>query len=227
MDFGKAFSFVFDDEDWIKKILVGGLLMLIPIIGGLVVLGWAVEITKRVIKGDAEVLPDWSDFGGYLTKGFLVFVVAFVFMLPVILIQGCSSLPYLYQNADETMVSIFTVISICVGCFTTLYSILAYLVLPAAIGRYAVTNVLGEAFKLGAIYKMVKENLGTYALVLLGGLVASLIASLGVIACAIGVLFTAVYSMAINGHLWGQAYKESIGSEAAPADPAEPLPTAS
>ena len=28
MDFGKAFSFVFEDEDWIKKIGVGGLISL-------------------------------------------------------------------------------------------------------------------------------------------------------------------------------------------------------
>jgi hypothetical protein len=228
MDFGKAFSFVFDDEDWVKKVLVGGLLILIPIIGGLVVLGWAVEITKRVIKGDTEVLPDWSDFGGYLTKGFLVFVIAFVFMLPVTLVSSCNAaVPFLFENADETLAWVFTAISVCFGCFTFLYSVLAYLILPAAIGRYAVTDKVGEAFKLGAIFKMVRDNLGTYALVLLGGLVASLVASLGVIACVIGVLFTAVYSMAINGHLWGQAYKESVKSAAPPADPAEPLPAAS
>jgi len=40
MDFGKAFSFVFEDEDWIKKIGVGGLISLIPVIGVFLVLGW-------------------------------------------------------------------------------------------------------------------------------------------------------------------------------------------
>lgn len=224
MDFGKAFTFVFDDEEWIKKIGIGGLLSLIPILGGFVVLGWAVEITKRVIKGEAEVLPDWSDFGGYLTKGFLAFLVAFVYLLPVILVQSCTSLPFLYENADETWTTIFTIVTICTSCFTALYSLLAYLVLPAAIGGYAATGELGAAFKLGGIFRMVKDNLGTYGLVLLGGIVASLVASLGTIACVIGVLFTLVYSLAINGHLWGQAYQVSAGS--ASAAPAEPLPAA-
>jgi hypothetical protein len=224
MDFGKAFTFVFDDEDWIKKIGVGGLLSLIPVIGVFVVLGWAVEVTKRVIKGDAEVLPDWSDFGGYLTRGFLVFLIAFVYLLPVILIQSCSSLQYLYPDANDTMYTIFTIVTICFGCFTALYSLAAYLVLPAAVGRYAATDELGAAFKLGEIFRMVKDNLGTYGLVLLGGIVASLVGSLGTIACVIGVLFTMVYSMAINGHLWGQAYLDS--SSASPAAPAEPLPVA-
>jgi hypothetical protein len=224
MDFGKAFSFVFEDEDWLKKIAVGGLLSLIPVIGIFVVLGWGVEITKRVINGDPEVLPDWSDFGGYLTRGFMVFLVAFIYLLPVILLQACSSLPYLYEAADETLLTIFTIVTVCFGCLTTIYSIGAYLLLPAAIARYAATGEVSAAFKLGEVFKMVKNNIGTYAMVLLGGIVASLVASLGVIACGIGVLFTSVYSFAINGHLWGQAYNVS-GSGTA-LDSAEPLPAA-
>ena len=224
MDFGKAFSFVFEDEDWVKKIVVGGLFSLIPVIGIFVVLGWGVEITKRVINGDAEVLPDWSDFGGYLSRGFLAFVIAFVFFLPVILIQACSSLPYLIEAADETLITIFTIVTVCFGCLTAIYSIAAYMVLPAAIARYAASGEVGAAFKLGEVFKMVKNNLGTYAMVLLGGILASMVASLGSIACVIGVLFTTVYSFAINGHLWGQAYNVS-GSGTA-IDSAEPVPAA-
>ncbi len=224
MDFGKAFTFVFDDEDWIKKIALGGLLSLIPVIGIFLVIGYGLEVTKRVIKGDAEVLPDWSDFGGYLTKGFLVFLIAFVYMLPVLLIQACSYIPFLFENTDDTLTVIFTIITICFGCFTFLYSLAAYLVLPAAVGRYAATDKLGEAFKLGAIFAMVKDNLGTYGMVLLGGIVASMVASLGSIACVIGVLFTMVYSMVVNGHLWGQAYNVSAGGDV--ASPAEALPAA-
>jgi hypothetical protein len=225
MEFGNAFTFVFDDEDWITKILVGGLLSLIPIIGWFLILGWGVEITKRVIRKDPELLPDWSDFGGYLTRGFLVFVVAFVFMLPVIVVQGCSSiLPLVFQEADETMSTVFIIVSACFGCFTFLYSIAAYLLLPAAIGKYAATDEFGAAFKIGDIFKMVRENIGTYFLVLLGGIVASLVSSLGIIACVIGVLFTTVYAMAVNGHLWGQAYNVSTSTE--PSAPEEPLPAA-
>ena len=224
MDFGKAFSFVFEDEDWIKKIGVGGLISLIPVIGIFLVLGWGVEVIKRVIRGEAEVLPDWSDFGGYLTRGFLVFLVAFVYMLPVILIQGCASLPFFFEAADETLVTIITIVNVCFGCLTTLYSIAAYLVLPAAIANYAATDEIGAAFKLGEIFKMVRDNIGTYAMVLLGGIVAGFISSLGTIACVIGVIFTMVYAMAINGHLWGQAYK--VSKSGAAADSSKPLPAA-
>ena len=33
MEFSKAFTFVFSDQSWIKKILILGLVSLIPIIG--------------------------------------------------------------------------------------------------------------------------------------------------------------------------------------------------
>jgi len=225
MDFGKAFSFVFEDEDWIKKIGVGGLISLIPIIGVFLVLGWGVEVIKRVIGDDAEILPDWIDFGGYLIRGFLVFLVVFVYLLPVILVQSCGSgLPFLTDSYNqEALTTAMWLVTACFTCLSVLYSIVAYLVLPAAIANYAATDDIGAAFKLGEIFKMVRDNIGTYAMVLLGGIVAGLIASLGTIACLIGVLFTSVYSFAVNGHLWGQAYKISKG---AVSDPKKPLPKA-
>ena len=52
MDFGSAFSFVFQDEDWIKKILLIAVISLIPIVGQIVALGFALEVMKRVINSD-------------------------------------------------------------------------------------------------------------------------------------------------------------------------------
>jgi hypothetical protein len=46
MEFGKAFSFPFEDQDWVKKLGIAGLLMIIPIIGWLAVAGWGIEMGK-------------------------------------------------------------------------------------------------------------------------------------------------------------------------------------
>jgi len=55
----------------------------------------------------------------------------------------------------------------------------------------------------------VQQNLGAYFIVLLGTIVAGLIAPIGLIACIIGVLLTYTYSMAVMGHLYGQAHLEA------------------
>lgn len=215
MDFGKAFSFVFDDEEWLKKIGVGGLIILIPIVGQLVLLGWMVEIVRRVVNGDPEPLPDWSDFGGYLGKGFKAFVIGFVYSLPLVLLNICISIPSAMATSggidEDVMITVVSVTSICFGCLSILYGLFVSVVLPGAIGKFAVTDELGAAFKFGDVIRMVRGNLGAYGLVFLGSLLMGIIAPLGLIACVIGVLFTYAFAMAFYGHLIGQAYRESTG----------------
>ena len=77
MEFGKSFTYVFEDDDWIVKILLAAVIAFIPIIGPLAVAGWGVEITKRAIRKDPEQLPDWGDFVNYLIKGLVVILIGF------------------------------------------------------------------------------------------------------------------------------------------------------
>lgn len=222
MDFGKAFSFVFDDEEWIQKILVGGLISLIPVVGQFVVVGWGFEVTKRVIEGSPEPLPDWSEFGEYLVNGFLVAVVGFVYSLPLILISGCSFsvFPFLGNGSEDAVAAFVSIVAVCISCFSGLYGILLGLVLPAAVGNYAAEGEFGAAFRFGKVFKLVRNNVGPYVIVLLGSLLSGLVASLGTIACVIGVLFTSAYALLVNGHLTGQAYLKA-GSPAAAVEEGE------
>mgnify|MGYP000452871902 CR=1 FL=1 len=56
MDIGSSFSYMFKDEDWIKKILIGAVLVLTGI-GGIAVSGWMLEIIRRV---EEMCLDDFS-----------------------------------------------------------------------------------------------------------------------------------------------------------------------
>jgi hypothetical protein len=216
MEFGKAFSFAFEDKDWIKKLGIGALLMIIPFIGWLVVAGWGIEITKRVIQHDPQPLPDWSDFGGYLVKGLQVFVIGLVYSLPIILVNICQQGVTLFgqqgDTTDETILMAVTVFAVCFGCVSFIYSIFLGFILPAALGNFAATGQMGAGFRFGEVFGLVRAAPVAYLLALLGGFVASLIASLGVILCVIGILFTAVYAYTINAHLYGQAYNEGMAA---------------
>ena len=214
MDFGKAFSFVFEDDDWLEKVLVAGLIMLIPVIGTMVVAGWGYEITRRIIHKEPVQLPDWSDFGTYLAKGFQVTVIGFVYALPLILMQACIQGAVVFgqnQAQDDTIMTVISIVSICFGFVTFLYAIFMGFVLPAAIGNFAAKGNLGAGFKFDEVFGLVKAAPGAYLLVLLGTVITSFVASIGVIACAIGVLFTSAYAAAINAHLQGQAYLVAKG----------------
>jgi hypothetical protein len=60
---------------------------------------------------------------------------------------------------------------------------------------------------------MVKDNIVTYLLILVGSIAAGFISSLGSIACVIGIFLTVPYGMAIMGHLYGQGYLEARNLE--------------
>jgi len=212
MDFGLAFSFPFQDEKWIEKILIAAVLSIIPIIGWFALLGWAVEIGRRVINGEEEILADWSDFGGMLTLGFKAWLVSLIFSIPLIVVWlpfGAATALFGSTSEDAAAVLI-SVISLCFICFAFAYSIALLFFIPASYGRLAASDgELGDALNLREIWNMIRSAPGAYLIVLLGYLVASFIASLGIIVCVIGMFVTGAYAAAVSGHLFGQAYRVS------------------
>jgi hypothetical protein len=215
MNIGKAFTFAFEDKDWLKKIGIAGLVMLIPLIGQITVGGWALEVMRRVITRESEVLPDWGAFGDYLVKGLKMFVIGLVYALPIILLSICANLPVMFlQNSnDDTVASAISLLATCIGCLSALYGIALWFLIPAAFANFVVTDQLGAAFRFSEVFGLVRAAPAAYLLALIGAFVASIVASLGLILCFIGVIFTAAWAYTIQGHLWGQAYNEAIAKK--------------
>ncbi len=224
MDIGKAFSFVFEDKNWVVKVLIGiavvvagfvSSCLLIPaILAGIMLSGYSLEITRRVIRGDADVLPAWDDWGQFLVDGLMVTIITVVYALPIIILGLCVGIPA-SLIADSRAVSLsageaYSVFaSSSVGCFGLLWAIVMSLLLPAAIGRFAAEGELASAFQLGEVFSLVRDNLGTYLLTAVMVLATGIMASLGLLLCFVGVLFTSVYAELVSGHLYGQAYLEA------------------
>jgi len=220
MDIGKAFSFVFEDENWIVKILIAAAILLagivfswvllIPLLLALVfVSGYSVEITRRVIRGNPEELPEWDDWGGMFGDGLKVWVIGVVYALPMIIAGICLGAPSALLAEDAEGLSAF--LGLIVGCFNFFWAIIMSITLPAAIAFYVDYEDLGAAFRFGEIFAFVRENLGTYLVTFVMSWVTQLIGSLGSIVCGVGWLVTGPYAWMVTGHLYGQAYLEGKG----------------
>ncbi len=212
MDIGKAFSFVLDDENWIVKVLVGGVLSLIPFVGPILVYGYGLEVMENVIQGRSRPLPEWDDWGGKLVKGIMYLVISFVYALPIVLLGICFGLLMAVLGAAEAEEAINVIGSlggVCFGGFALLYGILLTLALPPAIGRYLETGELGAAFRLGEVFALVRDNIGAWIIALVLSWLAGLIASLGIILCFVGVLFTAFWANLVMMYLWGDVYRQA------------------
>ncbi|MCK5053460.1 MAG: DUF4013 domain-containing protein, partial [Anaerolineales bacterium] len=203
MDFGLAFSFPFQDEEWVKKIVLTAVISLIPLIGQVALTGWLVELTRRVIRGDSEPMPDWADFGGILILGLKTVAIGFVYALPLIFI----SFPVAVIDAIfeyETASALYSIFILCFSCFAIIYGLALAFFLPAAVGELAASDNLGAAINPTNIIAHVRAAPSAYLLALLGTIVAGFLSGFGIILCFIGVIFTAVYASAVQGHLYGQ-----------------------
>jgi hypothetical protein len=213
MDFGRTFSFVFEDSDWFKKIGILALVSLIPVIGQFVLLGWGAEIIRRVVRGADVPLPD-LDFGAQLSDGFKLFIVCLVYSLPILIISlilGVVSGVAASALDSDTAGIIVSLSMLCLGLVIFVLSILMAFLIPAATANYAIKGNIGDGLRIGEVFGLVKNNFSAYLIVFLGMIVASFVSGLGSIACGIGVLLTTVYATAMMMHFYGQAYKKAVG----------------
>ncbi len=215
MDIGRAFTFVTEDRDWVKKVLLGGLISFIPLVGQLYMMGYALEVLSNILKGRELPLPEITeDVGGKIVKGVLLWVILLVYALPLILIAGCSSggavlFPQVTKDADVAgMLSM--VWSGCFGCLTLIYAILMALLAPFLWAIYADTGQFGDAFKLGEIFAMIKATIGqTIIVALISALAMSVAISVGVLICGVGQAFTTFYVLLVNSFLYASLYRQA------------------
>ncbi len=224
MDIGRSFTFVFEDKDWVAKLLiattillVGSLfafLLLIPLIAAAALLiGYSLEITRRVIHGHPQPLPEWDNWGGLLTDGLKGLVIALVYFLPLILLSLCLGVPTVLFNSDSS--SSFQAVGILLGLFTSCLDLLwiavVSLLLPVALGFYVAEGELRAAFSFGRVWAFFRDHISIYLITLLMSWVAAVIGDLGGFVCGLGWFVTTPYSWMVTGHLYGQAYLEAGG----------------
>jgi hypothetical protein len=95
MDIGRALTFFTEDERWIEKTAIGtGVLLLstllsfvlVGVVGFFIVMGYGVRLLQNVRDGVNPILPEWDQWGDDLSRGFKLFVVQFIWALPILLI---------------------------------------------------------------------------------------------------------------------------------------------
>jgi uncharacterized membrane protein len=215
MDIGRSFTFITEDEDWLKKILIGGLISLIPFVGQFYLMGYVLETLRNVLHGREIPLPDATeDFGDKLLKGLLLAVITFIYFLPITLISGCSGIASsVFADTLQESDAANTIVAAwggCFGCLSIVYGILVGLLLPYVWSKYAETGQFGDAFKLGDLFKLLRSNIGPTIVVMLVSWLASAVAGIaGTIACVIGLVFTMFYAQLVTAFLYGSLYRQA------------------
>ncbi len=231
MDFGKAFTFMFEDPRWKQKLGIGTLvglvgILLSPVLIGLVlliiVLGYSLDLVRNVVDGKVLPMPEWDDWSGFLVRGLKLTVAFLVWMLPLVLI----SIPLVIGaglsgdngNASSTGTAFGALFMVCSSCLIILWGLFVTLLSPAIYIRLAATGRLSAAFEIGKLWQLIRDNLGNIILAILlvwvAGLIAGIVASLGVLLLVCGIFITIPAAMLwqylVQAHLFGQIGRDTI-----------------
>jgi hypothetical protein len=192
----RAFSYFFKDPAWVSKLLIGAVMVLIPIIGWLILFGYAMRIMREVAAGSDQPLPEWTNFGGLITDGLKGWGISLIWAIPTIILNALAS------GTD----------SFSLRCIAWLVGSVEVMLFAAAIVPVAISGQFVDGLQFQQIINRVLANLGDYVIILVLGIALQIIAVVGIIACVVGVLATIAYATFVGAHLWAQAYRRSIGA---------------
>lgn len=211
IDFGRCFTFVTEDPEWIKKILIGGAFTLLSaiLVGIPFVLGYFGRTLRNLVDGVARPLPDWDDLGGLFGEGLKLAAVYLLHVLgafAAVAALGCvAMLPAMMagglgagheQGAASALGALSGLALVAVYGLTMLLSLMLAVYVPAALARAAMRGSIADGFAWRDNLAFIRANLGNYLLSLVIALVAGFAAQFGALLCCVG-----LFPAAFWGHL--------------------------
>ena len=232
MDVNKAFRFMFDDKQWISKLLIGAVMSVLSflIIPAFILQGYLVKIVRQVMDGNDSELPEWMDYGKLVRDGFFVTIGQLIWALPFILLMlivglVTGGLGSVVDSSGDMVAAATTGAGLLVACLVLL-TVIAFLFLtPALLIQYAREDEFGALFRFSEIFDIIRDHMADILIAFLVSVVAVLAISvvtgivaivpcLGWIAAALIGLAMGPYIQFVTGHLYGQIAAKLPGNKA-------------
>jgi len=199
ISFERPFKHVFQDPNWTKKILMGGLFMLIPILGSLILMGYQKRYFKMLLEDENAQMPE-VEFGKDLSAGLPILGIWIVYVVGLVIAAFILNF---------------------IPCIGQLIALVLNLVIaggvPIAVARYYQSEQFGSAFELKQVVDFIKANLNNCGLFLGIALLAGMVGGVGVVACIIGVVFTMFWAGNVTTIALADVYRAAQQSAPVPA----------
>jgi hypothetical protein len=187
---GDAFGFPFRDPGWVGKIVVQGLILIIPIVGLIAMAGWMMMTFDNLRAGRQELAPA----GFHLSRGIGLFgawlIYAVVLSIPGDILSGIGS----GLNANHAFAgSPFTGLG---SLLSFVAQLLLYFLVPSIIVMTYHHGFSG-GLDVQGVWRLATSNMNNSVMAGLMMFVAGIIAALGIVACCVGVFFTGAYAAAV------------------------------
>ena len=196
-----AFVWPFRDPDWLGKIAVIGLILIIPIVGGINGLGWMLASLERLRAGEERLPPGNFD---YLGRGVQLFVVLLVYYLAIVVMGAVLYVPALiilslqgHDHPNALLVIAGLALLLLTVSVVTLASLAVLFAMPAVV--LAVDRGgIAAGLQVGHVVSRIRVSLINTLIAGLMLIAAGLVGQLGGIVCFVGVFFTSAYALAMQ-----------------------------
>lgn len=190
---GDAISYPTERDDWLKTILIGGVLSLISffIIPAFIIAGYQVRVL-RYAATDEQAPPTFGDWGDLIVDGLKLFliVIAYIFIIEAVLFIGL-----MMESVVGTVIALVALLLLLVATY----------LLPVALTNFALTGSIGDAFDISTITDagFTSEYFIALVLAVVVGFVFNIVASFAMILLFAGV-FVMFYAIIVVCYLIGQ-----------------------
>jgi hypothetical protein len=212
-----AFGWPLRDPEWLTKVLIMALILLIPIAGAINGLGWMLASLDGLREGDERLAPAHL---GYIRRGLPLFVVNLAYILGVGLVAALIYVPAVIVatgqsqgQANPALVSLAILLSLLAFSVATLGSLALNFATPSIVLATDRGGIRG-GLQVSAVLRAARANISNTLIAGLMLIAAGFVGSLGVVACGVGIYLTTAYALAMQAWI---VRSFELGSTAAKA----------
>lgn len=202
---GDAFSWPFADREWLSKMLIQGLIAIIPIIGSIALLGWLLMTVDNYRAGRRELAPA----GFHLERGVALWVVLLVYVFVLFLPGGIVNGIGTTQDNGGGLAFLGGLL------YLAAFALLVFLSPSIFLNTYRAG--FSGGFDVAAIWHVAISEPSPTLLAAVLMLVANFIGGVGFFVCCVGLLFTVPYAAAIQAGVLTWYEHELAGPAPMPA----------
>lgn len=209
MNFGKSFTYMFEDDNWISKYLIGIVISIVPILN-FAWAGYGIGIMRNMARGMEKPLPSWDNLGEKFKDGLVIMVATFIYALPALIAFGIGGIASAAGNGKGAG----SVLSVLLSCCGAIYILAFSFLVPALMIHYARTNSFSSMFQVGEVIKLATGNIGEYLMAWVTGLIAG--AVLGIVSpvllvlCIVPFFIGVAWVTSVSYYAYGQVGLNTI-----------------
>lgn len=216
--FEDTLRYPMNSDDWIKTILIGGVLMLFSflLIPAIAVYGYLINAVRDSLEGNPEP-PVFTDWGELLRKGVFAWIIGLIYLLVPVIVGGVTiggAAMAMATGSRSGAAAGFAGMLGGLGLTFLLSLVFGYFAVVALV-NFARTDEFGAAFDFGIIRTVAldRDYFVPWLLSIVVFIVASVIAGVLNVVPFLGAIvgvFVFFYAEVVAAKLWGEGFAAAI-----------------